>query len=150
MVGRLTNRFTWREIVELYRITEPYIAPVSNMRPRDGQPRSFAFFRLAPVRSCGHAATDAGVLHGDSAREQTPSRHDPETRPRPANAGDPGGRGLGHMARRERRQPGAGKGRFADDGRRELENTVTATTFPSKSRAIIHPLSQGTKSPGFA
>jgi putative SOS response-associated peptidase YedK len=42
MVSRFTNRFTWREIVELYRITEPYIAPVSNMRPR---------FNFAPLQS---------------------------------------------------------------------------------------------------
>jgi hypothetical protein len=28
MVGRITNRFTWREIVELYLITEPYIRPI--------------------------------------------------------------------------------------------------------------------------
>jgi len=34
MCGRYTNRFTWRELVELYRITEPYIHPISNLRPR--------------------------------------------------------------------------------------------------------------------
>ena len=32
--GRFTNRFTWRELVELYRITEPYLTPVSNLEPR--------------------------------------------------------------------------------------------------------------------
>jgi putative SOS response-associated peptidase YedK len=42
MVGRFTNRYTWREIVELYRVTEPYIAPVSNMRPR---------YNFAPLQS---------------------------------------------------------------------------------------------------
>ncbi|HEX4078585.1 MAG TPA: SOS response-associated peptidase [Rhizomicrobium sp.] len=34
MCGRFTNRFTWRELVELYRITEPYLTPVSNLEPR--------------------------------------------------------------------------------------------------------------------
>jgi putative SOS response-associated peptidase YedK len=42
MCGRFTNRFTWRELVELYRITEPYIHPISNMRPR---------FNFAPMQS---------------------------------------------------------------------------------------------------
>src|SRR6202166_2775889 len=34
MCGRFTNQFTWRELVDLYRITEPYIAPISNLEPR--------------------------------------------------------------------------------------------------------------------
>lgn len=38
MCGRYTNQFTWRELVELYRITEPYIHPISNLRPRYNMP----------------------------------------------------------------------------------------------------------------
>lgn len=34
MCGRFTNQFTWRELVELYRITEPYLTPLSNLQPR--------------------------------------------------------------------------------------------------------------------
>lgn len=34
MCGRFTNQYTWRELVDLYRITEPYIAPISNLEPR--------------------------------------------------------------------------------------------------------------------
>jgi len=34
MCGRYTNQYTWTELVELYRITEPYIHPVTNLRPR--------------------------------------------------------------------------------------------------------------------
>jgi putative SOS response-associated peptidase YedK len=34
MCGRFTNQFTWRELVELYRITEPYLGPISNLEPR--------------------------------------------------------------------------------------------------------------------
>ena len=34
MCGRFTNRYRCRELVELYRITEPYITPISNMEPR--------------------------------------------------------------------------------------------------------------------
>ncbi|MGH6889092.1 MAG: SOS response-associated peptidase [Rhizomicrobium sp.] len=41
MCGRFTNQFTWRELVELYRITEPYIRPVSNLQPR---------FNFAPMQ----------------------------------------------------------------------------------------------------
>jgi putative SOS response-associated peptidase YedK len=41
MCGRFTNRFTWRELVELYRITEPYIHPISNLEPR---------FNFAPMQ----------------------------------------------------------------------------------------------------
>jgi putative SOS response-associated peptidase YedK len=41
MCGRINNQFTWRELVELYRITEPYIRPVSNLQPR---------FNFAPMQ----------------------------------------------------------------------------------------------------
>lgn len=41
MCGRFTNRFTWRELVALYRITEPYLQPVSNLEPR---------FNFAPMQ----------------------------------------------------------------------------------------------------
>ncbi|HEX4080082.1 MAG TPA: SOS response-associated peptidase [Rhizomicrobium sp.] len=41
MCGRFTHRFTWRELVELYRITEPYIAPISHLQPR---------FNFAPMQ----------------------------------------------------------------------------------------------------
>jgi putative SOS response-associated peptidase YedK len=41
MCGRFTNRFTWRELVERYRITEPYITPISNLQPR---------FNFAPMQ----------------------------------------------------------------------------------------------------
>ncbi len=34
MCGRFTNRYTWEELVRLYRITEPYIKPISNLEPR--------------------------------------------------------------------------------------------------------------------
>jgi putative SOS response-associated peptidase YedK len=56
MCGRFTNRFTWRELVELYQITEPYIHPISNLRPR---------YNFAP--------TDAGPI----------IRHDKEGRREP-------------------------------------------------------------------
>lgn len=42
MCGRFTNRFTWRELVELYRITEPYLRPISNLQPR---------FNFAPMQA---------------------------------------------------------------------------------------------------
>lgn len=45
MCGRFTNQYTWQELVALYRITEPYIHPVSNLEPR---------FNFAP--------TDTGVV----------------------------------------------------------------------------------------
>jgi putative SOS response-associated peptidase YedK len=41
MCGRFTNQYTWRELVELYRITEPYIRPISNLEPR---------FNFAPMQ----------------------------------------------------------------------------------------------------
>lgn len=42
MCGRFTNQFTWRELVELYQITEPYIRPISNLEPR---------FNFAPTQT---------------------------------------------------------------------------------------------------
>jgi hypothetical protein len=36
-----TNQHTWRELVDLYRITEPYIRPSSNVEPR---------FNFAPMQ----------------------------------------------------------------------------------------------------
>jgi len=41
MCGRFTNQFTWRELVDLYGITEPYLTPVSNLQPR---------FNFAPMQ----------------------------------------------------------------------------------------------------
>lgn len=41
MCGRFTNQFSWRELVELYRITEPYLQPISNLEPR---------FNFAPMQ----------------------------------------------------------------------------------------------------
>jgi putative SOS response-associated peptidase YedK len=41
MCGRFINQYTWRELVELYRITEPYIHPNSNLEPR---------FNFAPMQ----------------------------------------------------------------------------------------------------
>ena len=41
MCGRFTNQHTWRELVDLYRITEPYIAPISSLEPR---------FNFAPMQ----------------------------------------------------------------------------------------------------
>ena len=42
MCGRFTKQFTWRQLVELYRITEPYLSPLCNMQPR---------FNFAPLQS---------------------------------------------------------------------------------------------------
>ena len=41
MCGRFTNQYTWRELIDLYRITEPYIRPISNLQPR---------FNFAPMQ----------------------------------------------------------------------------------------------------
>jgi putative SOS response-associated peptidase YedK len=41
MCGRFTNQYSWRELVELYRLAEPYITPVSNLQPR---------FNFAPLQ----------------------------------------------------------------------------------------------------
>ena len=41
MCGRFTSQYTWRELVDLYRITEPYIRPISNFEPR---------FNFAPMQ----------------------------------------------------------------------------------------------------
>jgi len=41
MCGRFTNQYTWRELADLYRITEPYIHPISNLEPR---------FNFAPMQ----------------------------------------------------------------------------------------------------
>jgi len=41
MCGRFTNQYTWRELIELYRITEPCITPISNLEPR---------FNFAPMQ----------------------------------------------------------------------------------------------------
>lgn len=34
MCGRFTNQYKWRELIELYRITEPYIGSALNLQPR--------------------------------------------------------------------------------------------------------------------
>ena len=41
MCGRFTNQYSWEELVRLYRITEPYIKPISNLEPR---------FNFAPMQ----------------------------------------------------------------------------------------------------
>ncbi len=41
MCGRFTNRYTWRELVALYRITEPYIGQIPNTPAR---------FNIAPMQ----------------------------------------------------------------------------------------------------
>ena len=41
VVGREIGRRAWRELVDLYRITEPYIRPISNLEPR---------FNFAPMQ----------------------------------------------------------------------------------------------------
>ena len=41
MCRRFTNHYTWRELVELYRITEPYIQPFASLEPR---------FNFAPLQ----------------------------------------------------------------------------------------------------
>lgn len=41
MCGRFTNRYTWRELVALYRITEPYVGVGLNLQPR---------FNFAPLQ----------------------------------------------------------------------------------------------------
>ena len=45
MCGRFTNQYTWEELVRLYRITEPYIKPISNLEPR----YNFAPMQRGPV-----------------------------------------------------------------------------------------------------
>jgi putative SOS response-associated peptidase YedK len=45
MCGRFTNRYAWRELVDLYRITELYIRPISNFEPRC----NFAPMQRGPV-----------------------------------------------------------------------------------------------------
>lgn len=42
MCGRYTDHLTWREIVELYRILDPYLTPRSNFQPR---------YNLAPTQT---------------------------------------------------------------------------------------------------
>ena len=57
MCGRFTNQFTWRELVDLYRITEPYLVPISNLQPR---------FNFAP--------TDTGpVIRVDNEARREPA-----------------------------------------------------------------------------
>lgn len=51
MCGRFTNRFTWRELHELYSITEPWIGPASNLKPS---------FNVAPMQRIVAARTEDG------------------------------------------------------------------------------------------
>jgi putative SOS response-associated peptidase YedK len=60
MCGRFTNQYTWRELVELYRITEPYIAPISNLEPR---------FNFAPTQRGPVVRLDKEGRRGDDQRQ---------------------------------------------------------------------------------
>src|ERR1700730_12060679 len=57
MCGRFTNQYTWRELVDLYRITEPYIHPISNLEPRF----NFAPMQLGVVVPVWYRTADASA-----------------------------------------------------------------------------------------
>lgn len=52
MCGRFTNQFTWRELVDLYQITEPWIGPASNLKPS---------FNVAPMQMIVAARVEDGA-----------------------------------------------------------------------------------------
>jgi hypothetical protein len=61
MCGRFINRFTWRELVELYRITEPYVRP--NLKsPAALQLRADAEWHRDPARQGGPAGAGDDAL----------------------------------------------------------------------------------------
>ena len=83
MCGRFTNQYTWRELVELYQITEPYIAPISNLDPR---------FNFAPMQ------------RGPVVRLDKEGRHEPDHALGPRDVmveGREAGRGIQFIGRWE-------------------------------------------------
>ena len=87
--------------------------------PQDGQPRGFAFvwrrFEIADL-----PGADAGLRHGDGARQRADPPHGQVAGGRSPHAGDPGRRRLVDLAGRGRRNAGGGQGRAQDHGGREL------------------------------
>jgi len=53
MCGRFANQYSWRELVELYRIAELYVSSISNLEPRF----NFAPTDTGPVLRGARAAT---------------------------------------------------------------------------------------------
>ena len=54
MCGRFTNRYSWRELHELYRATEPWIGPASNLEPR---------YNIAPMQRVVALRLQDGGIH---------------------------------------------------------------------------------------
>jgi hypothetical protein len=66
MCGRFTRQFTWRELVELYRITEPYLTPISNLVPcsEAGLSPNYFLELFAPRGTSGHVGVAAITIEG--------------------------------------------------------------------------------------